>query len=728
MPLGFINASTPFNPTQISGVACALWLDGADSANIQLSGTAVTQWNDKSGNAGHATQSSSGNRPTFTGSGVVFNAASSQYLNLNTTFSSTHSLYIVATPTSASQVYLFGRTYPSGHPSFIINYTGTALEYYAGGDGTTRTTLASPTSTFVAGYVRTFGTGVVARYNGSNIPITGIPATENSSINWGSLGCAAAIYGGFYTGTIYEFIIYNTTLSAPQCLQIESYLSQKWGLVGNLPSNHPGIISRVYPTLTKQIMSPQLYYTVFKPTQIGGCSFWLDGADNTKITKPGAYITQIIDKAGGVTLTATGTTLTTTTINGVQSLNFPGTTFLSGSGSNPSSAYMFFVFTVNSTNNAGYFPIFSWHNNEPVSNIVCFGYPGNATNIGFYESNQGGQSPTTSVSVGTTYLMAASYTGTATTLAVNGAITPTTGSQPTPASAGATSAVYVGVDYGPSIITINLGEIIVFNTSSITNTQRQQVESYLAAKWGLTSSLPTSHLHATQPAGKPVAATQSIINSTLGTLLQFVGVASLSYLPLVTNSTDIGGTPQTVTTNGTVTYTTIGGKQCAYFSNSFSNYLNILYTAQTQVTLCFWLYCIDTGYYTAVSINNNNAAAGTPTLQVDINPTTNNTIIYTAMPNQWANQPTGNYGGPGQWVHFAITLNYSTFVENLYLNGTLAATATGTSGTLPYPQTNIWLGRSGDNWRAYYGYLRQFCTFPTVLTQSQIQAVKTYTT
>lgn len=201
-------------------------------------------------------------------------------------------------------------------------------------------------------------------------------------------------------------------------------------------------------------------------------------------------------------------------------------------------------------------------------------------------------------------------------------------------------------------------------------------------------------------------------------------MASLSYLPLVTNSTDIGGTPRTVTTNGTVTYTTVAGKQCAYFSNSTSNYLSFPYTAQTQITLCFWLYCIDTSYYTAVSIND---GAYNPTLQVDINPSTDNTAIYTAMPAQWTNQPIGYYGGPGKWVHFAITVNYTTYFEQIYINGTSAATATG-SGSPSTTQSQIWLGRSGDPYRAYYGYLCHFCTFPTILTQAQIQAVKTYTT
>ena len=39
---------TPFTPTTISG--CALWFDAADSSTLTLSGSNVTQWNDKSGN------------------------------------------------------------------------------------------------------------------------------------------------------------------------------------------------------------------------------------------------------------------------------------------------------------------------------------------------------------------------------------------------------------------------------------------------------------------------------------------------------------------------------------------------------------------------------------------------------------------------------------------------------------------------------------------------------
>jgi hypothetical protein len=178
-----------FDPRDVPG--CALWLDGADPSTLTLAGSSVSQWNDKSGNGGHATQSTSGNRPTFTGSGVVFNAASSQWLQLNTTYASTHSIFIVATPSSATNVYLFGRNYVGGgggSPSIIMNYTGTSVEYYSGNDGSTRSTYGSPTSTFIASYVRTYGSSVFGRLNGNQIFSAGGPTSEPSSISWGALG------------------------------------------------------------------------------------------------------------------------------------------------------------------------------------------------------------------------------------------------------------------------------------------------------------------------------------------------------------------------------------------------------------------------------------------------------------------------------------------------------------------------------------------------------------
>ena len=58
----FVSAGTPpFTPASISGLA--LWLDAADTATITQSSGLVSQWNDKSGNARHATQATGANQP-----------------------------------------------------------------------------------------------------------------------------------------------------------------------------------------------------------------------------------------------------------------------------------------------------------------------------------------------------------------------------------------------------------------------------------------------------------------------------------------------------------------------------------------------------------------------------------------------------------------------------------------------------------------------------------------
>jgi hypothetical protein len=223
--------STNFTPKSVAGMQ--LWLDGADTTSMVFSGTTVTTWRNKSGNAGDAIATGS---PTSTGSGVVF-PNTGIYFTLNTPYASTHTIYIVCTTTVASQAYLFGRNYPSGAPAFITNYTGSSLEYFDDLRG--RYTLATtPTSTFIASYIRTFGTSLALRYNGSQVSTQASPTTsENTSINWGYLGSATTT-AGFYSGTIYEFMIFNAALTIPQAQQVEGYLAWKWGLQSSLPSTH----------------------------------------------------------------------------------------------------------------------------------------------------------------------------------------------------------------------------------------------------------------------------------------------------------------------------------------------------------------------------------------------------------------------------------------------------------------------------------------------------------
>ena len=63
-------------------ITTALWLDAADASTVTTESGNVSQWNDKSGNNRNASQSTSGNRPTYNATGfngkpgAVFNGSS----------------------------------------------------------------------------------------------------------------------------------------------------------------------------------------------------------------------------------------------------------------------------------------------------------------------------------------------------------------------------------------------------------------------------------------------------------------------------------------------------------------------------------------------------------------------------------------------------------------------------------------------------------------------------
>lgn len=83
----FVNTYLPyysdFSPRSIGG--CRLWLDAADTSSVILSNGAITQWNDKSGFANNATQTTASNRPLYSNSFVSLNGVN-QFFNVNLDF------------------------------------------------------------------------------------------------------------------------------------------------------------------------------------------------------------------------------------------------------------------------------------------------------------------------------------------------------------------------------------------------------------------------------------------------------------------------------------------------------------------------------------------------------------------------------------------------------------------------------------------------------------------
>jgi hypothetical protein len=484
-----------FQPIDITGLA--LWLDGADASSITLSGTAVTQWNDKSGNGRNATQGTSGNRPTFTGSGVIFNASNNQFLALSVPFASTHSVFIVASSTSAYQTYLFGRNYAGSGPAIIANYTNGVMEYYSGSDGSSRSTFTSSmTATFIAGYIRTYNSSLYGRYNGAQVFSAGGPTSEPSSMDWGYLGDSDGSHSNFYTGTIYEFMIFNTALTTAQATQIEGYLAQKWGLVSLIPQT-------IIPTASSVSGSSP-----------SGLQIWLDATTSSTLntTTNGGSITTWNDKTANgfsFTTTASGTSNNTnpqyssTGLNGYPAIYFPtADSYTPKTRLTSTSAVSISQFSANTTDITIFIVCRSisslggWQTSilEAPSGGLAYLYP---WYVGYGSIAVLGNSGNVGVNIGTD-VRGPSYirlqrNGSAVTVYGNGQLQQS-GTANSGSSFTSSSQLNIGGGYSSDFYGY-IGEFMLYNRA-LTTTEVFSVETYLAAKWGLaTPYAPTTVGH-----------------------------------------------------------------------------------------------------------------------------------------------------------------------------------------------------------------------------------------
>jgi hypothetical protein len=254
-------------------IQTALWLDAADAATVTTVSGAVSQWNDKSGNARHATQGTAGNRPAYTGNSLnglatIKYDATNDFLSLANT----------SGLTSATSFYLYGvrsstvasTTETLTNRSFLVGLTG-IYQMGAGPSGL----LTNETATFIVGpdtpsfnpriganaanysiaansaeIYHAFGTNTSATYgarvNGS--PITSFLIADAAG-RTDPAGCDPALTGfniggtgGASNGAVVDFaemMVLTTAPTLSNTQRIEGYLAWKWGLTANLPAGHP---------------------------------------------------------------------------------------------------------------------------------------------------------------------------------------------------------------------------------------------------------------------------------------------------------------------------------------------------------------------------------------------------------------------------------------------------------------------------------------------------------
>lgn len=254
--------------------------------------------------------------------------------------------------------------------------------------------------------------------------------------------------------------------------------------------------------LTKPLAAGLVFSTGFTPASIPGLLRWLDPSDESTVTTDGSFVTQLDDKSGNdyhVTQGVASSRGRTNTLNGLGAIDFAFADGLTA-GDDLGGFDFYYFFSVFEANNTGF---------QVIQNIGDIATSFVACGIAYRNTGQGRQtvwdggnsrfiSPT--YSTGVTYIDSVS-----TDLAPDTVEWRTNGADLTLSSftTGA-SSISAGHSYGCSYNSANasigftansvlsngkMGESVIVGRMSgneMTAAEIQQVEQYLAAKWGVT--------------------------------------------------------------------------------------------------------------------------------------------------------------------------------------------------------------------------------------------------
>ena len=487
--LGTSKSVWGFDPRSVPG--CQLWLDAADRSTITLSGSKVTQWNDKSGNGYNFTQSTSGNQPTYsvaslnTQNTITFTAANNTYLlgTASTNFIGTNSLSMYGVfktnnATSGSSVFakaLYGGA--SGRILYGYRDPGTpGMIVFANSDGIAHDIpdTYTPGAWRMVGFVSdrsgwtniTYQNGVVAATKTITADTTtnltnGFPMLVGAYNN-SSGGANPPQADRYLDGAVGELIIFSAALTTVQRQQVEGYLAHKWGLAG---------------------------YAAVTPLSIPGCQLWLDAGDSSTITGT-TTVTEWRDKSGNARHLGVGSGTTSYSSNAIQLTN----------------SYMFVtspvdltkvtVFIVAKTTGGNNQPIFLGRPNTNINrdSLEGFGIYMDGTSAIRYYGGEEGRNVSFATNTSNTTIFSFQTIGTAVSGKMSGVLQSSATllyTRTSTAQGFSIGAEWLGVSYGNITANASLYELIVFN-SDVTPTQRQGIEDYLSTKW-FSPSIPSTH-------------------------------------------------------------------------------------------------------------------------------------------------------------------------------------------------------------------------------------------
>ena len=256
-----------WEPSEL-GADLALWLDAEDTASITLNGSNVAQWNDKSGNSNHVSNGTASTQPAYLTTGwngkptVSFTKAGVEFL-----FKAGVSNFAANNDYTLASAFEFFQTNNSWDM-----VAGWRSNPNAGGGGTPILQFITTTTTEIGVHntdiayppgvkvdvtsrlgkkIATVGRSGGTDGNGGAVTVTSTSFSQptyqtDATQSWLSPAVTGFQVGGKQqSGTAYgdkyisEVVGCNTKLSTENRQKLEGYLAWKWGLVANLPVDHP---------------------------------------------------------------------------------------------------------------------------------------------------------------------------------------------------------------------------------------------------------------------------------------------------------------------------------------------------------------------------------------------------------------------------------------------------------------------------------------------------------
>ena len=234
-------------PAPIAG--SALWLDASDASTFTFSsGTRVSEWRDKSGNARHMTQATSVSQPdrsaTQNGlSAVYFNVSNAEYFMRNTSYNwanSAFTMLCVVRPMTGEYTSYLGQDgagylqlgQDASYPSIL------SISRISQATASSNLTLAQNTT----GQITYKSAGVSS--GSVTVQIYKSKVAASGTVTLGSLSTqAVTMIGGSRSdqapgifdnygsgGYLCELLVYPSQLSDTDRNQVEDYLIAKWGV------------------------------------------------------------------------------------------------------------------------------------------------------------------------------------------------------------------------------------------------------------------------------------------------------------------------------------------------------------------------------------------------------------------------------------------------------------------------------------------------------------------